>query len=114
MILTMGRMILRMVSILFSTILGIFHFMIFLFLLLVGTLTGIGTLVMPILGLFRALGVKNIFIIWEWIQVPAMLAIPTGIFLGIICACISWCCFRLIRSYFHFISKYKSSKKWSN
>ena len=68
MIITMGRMILRMVSILFSTILGIFHFMIFLFFLLVGTLTGIGTLVMPIFGLLRAFGVENIFIIWVGIR----------------------------------------------
>ena len=115
MIITMGRIILRIVSILFSTILGIFHFMIFLFFLLVGTLTGIGTLVIPIFGLLRALGVENIFNIGEGIQVPAMLAIPTGIFLGIICASISWCCFRFYSDLiFYFISKYKFFKKWSN
>jgi hypothetical protein len=114
MIQTMGRMILRMLSILFSTALGIFHLMILFFFLLVGSLTGLGTLVLPIIGLLRALGVVNIFIIWEGIHVPAMIAIPTGIFLGIICASISWCCFHLTSNYYHFISKYKSLKRWRN
>jgi hypothetical protein len=114
MIHTMGKIILRMVSILFSTILRIFHLMIRLTLLLVGSLTGIGTLVIPIFGLLKALGVEIIFFILEGIQVPAMLAIPTGFFLGIICASISWCCFRLISNYYHFISKYKSLKRLKN
>ena len=107
MIKTIGNVVTHMAAILFSAILGIFHLVILLSLGLIGVVTGICTLLMPIFGLLRGLGAEKIFIIWEDIQVPTILGLPTGIFLGLICASISWLSLRAFMKYFHFISRNK-------
>ena len=103
MIKTIWKVISHMATILFSAILGICHLVILTSLGLIGLITGICTLLMPIFGLLRAFGAEKIFIIWDDMQVPTILGLPTGIFLGMICASITWLCLRLFMKYFHFI-----------
>lgn len=107
MIKTIWKVILHLGTILYSSIMGIFHLVVLTSLGLVGLITGICTLLMPIFGLLRAFGAEKIFIIWDGMQVPTILGLPTGIFLGMICASIAWLSLRLFMKYFHFISKNK-------
>jgi hypothetical protein len=111
MIKTAFKVISNMCTILFSSIIGICHLVILIFLGLIGLITGICTLLMPIFGLLRAFGTEKIFIIWDDFHVPAILGLPTGIFLGMICASISWLCFRAFMKYFFSISRNKHDMK---
>ena len=105
MIKQVGKVISSMISILCSSVLGICHLVVLTSLGLIGVVAGILTCFMPILGLLSTFGMENIFIIWNDIQVPGILGLPTGIFLGIILAGLSWMCFRALLKYFHWISK---------
>ncbi len=109
MIKTIWKVISQMVTILFSSILGICHLVILISLGLIGVITGICTVVMPIFGLLRGFGAEKIFIIWEGMQVPTLLGLPTGIILGMICASISWLSIRVLMKYLRFISKHKQN-----
>ncbi len=77
MIKQIGKVISPMISILLTSILGICHLVVLSSLGLIGVVTGILTLLMPIFGLLSAFGMENIFIIWNDIQVPRMLGLPT-------------------------------------
>ena len=105
MIKEIGKIISSMISILFSSIVGICHLVVLTSLGLIGVIAGILTCLMPILGLLSIFGMENIFIIWNDIQVPGILGLPTGIFLGIILAGFSWICFCAFLKYFRWISK---------
>ena len=107
MIKTIWKVISHMATILLSAILGICHLVILTSLGLIGLITGICTLLMPIFGLLRAFGAEKIFMIWDDMQVPTILGLPTGIFLGMICASITWLSLRYFMKYFHFISRNK-------
>ena len=107
MIKTIWKVISHLGTLLYSSIMGIFHLVILTSLGLIGLITGICTLVMPIFGLLRAFGAKKIFMIWDDMQVPTILGLPTGIFLGMICASIAWLSLRFFMKYFHFISRNK-------
>ena len=107
MIKTIWKVILHLGTILYSSIMGIFHLVILTSLGLIGLITGICTLLMPIFGLLRAFGAEKIFMIWDDMQVPTILGLPTGIFLGMICASIAWLSLRFFMKYFHFISRNK-------
>ncbi|RID81717.1 hypothetical protein D1953_19955 [Peribacillus asahii] len=105
MIALIGRIISRMVSIFFSSIMVFGHVVILAVLGLMGVVTGLCTLLMPILGLLRAFGMENIFIIKDEIQGSSLVNLPVGMFLGIICAVLSWLSFRILMKYLRLISK---------
>jgi len=105
MIALIGRIIYRVVSIFFSLIMAACHVVILAVLGLMGVFTGLCTLLMPILGLLRAFGTENIFIIKDEIQGSSLVSLPIGMFLAIICALLSWLSFRILMKYFRWISK---------
>ncbi|MFJ8260129.1 hypothetical protein ACIQ4Z_23545 [Peribacillus asahii] len=105
MIALIGRIIFRVVSSFFSSIMVFCHAVILAVLGLMGVFTGLCTLLMPILGLLRAFGIENIFIIKDEIQGFSIVSLPIGMFLGIICALLSWLSFHTLMKYFRWISK---------
>ncbi|USK60047.1 hypothetical protein [Peribacillus asahii] len=105
MIAFIGRIISRVVSTFFSSIMVACHVVILAVLGLMGVFTGLCTLLIPILGLLRAFGTENIFIIKDEIQGSILASLPIGMFLGIICALLSWLSFRTLMKYFRWISK---------
>ncbi|MFB5285174.1 hypothetical protein [Peribacillus sp. Hz7] len=105
MIALIGRVISQMVSIFFSSIMVFGHAVILAALGVMGVFTELCTLLMPILGLLRAFGMENIFIIKDEVQGSSLVSLPIGMFLGIICALLSWLSFRTLMKYFRWISK---------
>jgi hypothetical protein len=105
MIKQIGAVVSYSIAILFSAVLGIIHLVILLVLGALGIAAAGLTLAMPIFGLLRSFGWESIFIIWNDLQVPKMLGLPLGIFLGFLFAILSLYCFRAFMKYFHFISK---------
>src|SRR6478672_10861363 len=69
MIKQIGKVISSIISILFSSIVGICHLVVLTSLGLIGVIAGILTCLMPILGLLSIFSMENIFIIWNDIQV---------------------------------------------
>lgn len=70
-----------------------------------GFITGVFSILMPVFGVMRTFGAKNIFVLWGETQVPSLLGIPTGILLGLIFGFITWYIVNLLRGYFRMITK---------
>lgn len=62
-------------------------------------------MLMQVFGVMRTFGAKNIFVLWEDIQVPSLLGIPTGILLGFIFAAITLSIVKLLERYFKMVAK---------
>lgn len=105
MIKKVGKLIQQIIKILFDSALGFIHLSILLALSSIILVMGLCTILMPIFGLFRSFGAEMIFTLWDDFQVPTILGVPIGLFIGIISAVITWISFRNLVKYFDWITK---------
>ncbi|PLS18267.1 hypothetical protein CVD28_08260 [Bacillus sp. M6-12] len=73
--------------------------------LFISLVFGVFTILMPIFGVMRTFGAKNIFVLWDDVQIPSLLGIPAGILLGLLFAGLTWLIIKMLIAYFRLISK---------
>lgn len=63
------------------------------------------TFLMPVYGVMRTFGAKNVLILWNDVQVPAALGIPAGVLLGFLCGAVVWGLMRIMIGYFKYVAR---------